>query len=175
MMTTVTCWAARWSRNARIWLVIDPQVVTVDEVFRPLPPWMRMQTFASRLETSMPAHRGCTTSMTHLTFHRPTGVHRIELVDRVRVPGRADQNWTLTCVLTGNNTRFPRTNYCALHHQTDTQDRGTTDGSGSTGTHPESVLHQPKQQSSGPIMSGPASPRQPTPEHHIFRPHGGAE
>src|SRR5664279_5633788 len=24
MITTVTCWAARWSRNARIWLVIDP-------------------------------------------------------------------------------------------------------------------------------------------------------
>jgi hypothetical protein len=85
------------------------------------------------------------------------------------------KNRTLTCVLTGNNPRFPRTNYCALHHQTDTQAHGTTDGSGSTGTHPESVLHQPKQQSSGPIMSGPASPRQPTPEHHIFRPHGGAE
>src|SRR5450755_2541355 len=68
MITTVTCWAARWSRNARIWLVIDPHVVTVDEVFRPLPPWMRMQTFASRLETSMPAHRGCTTSMTRTSL-----------------------------------------------------------------------------------------------------------
>jgi len=32
------------------------------------------------LETSMPAHRGCTTSMTHLTFSRPTGVCRLELI-----------------------------------------------------------------------------------------------
>src|SRR5664279_5160948 len=98
-----------------------------------------MQTFASRLETSMPAHRGCTTSMTHLTFHRLTGVCRVELMGRARVPGRADQNWTLTRVLDGNNPRFPRTNYCALHHQTDAQARNTTDGSGSTGTHPTSI------------------------------------
>ena len=84
----------------------------------------------------MPAHRGCTTSMTHLTFHRPTGVRRVELMGRVCVPGRADQNRTLTRVLDGNNPRFPRTNYCALHHQTETQARNTTDGSGSTGTHP---------------------------------------
>ena len=85
------------------------------------------------------------------------------------------KNRTLTCVLTGNNPRFPRTNYCALHHQTDTQAHGTTDGSGSTRTHPESILHQQQQRSASPIQYGPASSRQPMPEHYIFRPHGGAK
>ena len=56
-----------------------------------------------------------------------------------------------------------------------TQARNTTDGSGSTETHPESILHQHKQQSGIPIKSSPALPRQPTPEHHIFRSHGGAK
>jgi hypothetical protein len=56
-----------------------------------------------------------------------------------------------------------------------TQARNTTDGSGSTETHPERILHQHKQQSGSPIKSSPALPRQPTPEHHIFRSHGGAK
>jgi hypothetical protein len=44
-------------------LVIDPHVVTVDVVRRPGPPWTRTQTFASFFEMSIPAHRGCTTSI----------------------------------------------------------------------------------------------------------------
>src|SRR5664279_4058018 len=98
---------------------------------------MRTHTFASFFETSIPAHRGCRTSITHLTFpSRPPGVTGFEPVERVRVPGRADKKQALTRVLDGNNPRFPRTNYCALHHQTNAQARNTIDGSGSTGTHP---------------------------------------
>jgi hypothetical protein len=59
-------------------LVIAPHVVTVDDVRRPPLPWTRMQTFASFLEMSIPAHRGCTTSITHLTFRRrPAGTELV--------------------------------------------------------------------------------------------------
>src|SRR6476469_5039697 len=91
----------------------------------------------SRVPVPAAGHRGCTTSMTHLTFRRPTAACRLELIGRACVPGRADQNRTLTRVLDGNNPRFPRTNYSALHHQTDVQARNTTDGSGSTGNTPQ--------------------------------------
>ena len=85
------------------------------------------------------------------------------------------KNRTLTCVLTGNNPRFPRTNYCALHHQTDVQARNTTDGSGSTGNTLKSILHQQKQRSGSPIQSGPASRPANWGSPPKFRPHGGAE
>ncbi len=54
----------RCSRNASTWLVTDPHVVTVSVALRRPDPGTRTQTFASRLEMSIPAHRGCTTSIT---------------------------------------------------------------------------------------------------------------
>ena len=47
-------------------------------------------------------------------------------------------------MLTGNNPRFPRTTTVPSTNQTNAQAHGTIGGSGSTGTHPESILHQHK-------------------------------
>jgi len=44
--THETCWATKCSRNARIWLVIDPQLVTVSCVRRLPDPATRTQTLA---------------------------------------------------------------------------------------------------------------------------------
>jgi hypothetical protein len=52
--------------------VVAPHVDTVDDAR--LRPWpgIRTQTFASFFEQSIPAHRGCTTSIQ--THHLPTGL-----------------------------------------------------------------------------------------------------
>ena len=47
----------RWSRGARIWLVIEPQVVTVSTVLRRPAPAIRTHTLASRFDISSPAQR----------------------------------------------------------------------------------------------------------------------
>ena len=49
--------AIRWSRSARIWLVIEPQVVTVSTVLRRPAPATRTHTLASLFEISSPAQR----------------------------------------------------------------------------------------------------------------------
>ena len=55
--TSDTCSATRCSRNAKIWFVVAAQVRTVSTVFRRPEPVIRMQTFASRFDTSIPAQR----------------------------------------------------------------------------------------------------------------------
>jgi hypothetical protein len=69
-----------------------------------------MHTFASMFETSIPAHRGCRTSITHLTFpSRPLGVTGFEPVEGSAFRGGSDKKQALTRALDGNNPRFPRT------------------------------------------------------------------
>lgn len=64
-ITTNVTWApTRCSRSANTWLVTEPHVVTVDVVPARPPPAIRTQTFASRLDTSSPAQRGWTISIT---------------------------------------------------------------------------------------------------------------
>ena len=70
-------------------MVIAPHVVTVD-VVSPGLALDRMQTFASFLETSIPAHRGCTTSITH---------HHLR-----RGGPRNDRNSLLGCVFRGGRS-----------------------------------------------------------------------
>src|ERR1700757_4003200 len=60
--------AIRCSRNARIWVVIEPQVVTVSTVLRRPAPATRTHTLASLFEISSPAQRACTTSTALVSF-----------------------------------------------------------------------------------------------------------
>jgi len=119
-----------------------PHVVTVDDVFRPDPPCIRTQTFAFRLETSIPAHRGCMTSMTH-TSSSPGHRNDQDVANRDVFRGGRKKYRTLTCVLTGNNPRFPRTTTVPsttklTHRLTAPQtDRGQPE-------HPE-IIHPPAQ------------------------------
>src|ERR1700712_3603881 len=98
-----------------------------------------MQTFASFLEMSIPAHRGCTTSITHLTFRRPP-MAAINSVQGVcsREGGEKQDSDTRAQTATIHGSRGS-TN-CALHLQTNLQAHGTIGGPGSTGTHPGSML-----------------------------------
>ena len=62
MTTQETSATSRCSRRATICPVIDDHVVTTVLIPARPPPTTRTATFASRLETSIPAHRRCTTS-----------------------------------------------------------------------------------------------------------------
>src|SRR5574337_929293 len=98
MTAQVMCSATRCSRNARIWLVIELQVVTVSTVLRRPTPATRTHTLASFFEISSPAHRACTTSMT---------LDSLPTAYRVSVAGRAGRFESLTLGLDGTNPRFP--------------------------------------------------------------------
>jgi hypothetical protein len=97
MITQVTFAATRCSRSARIWLVVAPHAVTVAAVARRPWPCTRIQTLASFFEQSIPAHRGCITSITH----HLNLMYRNLLLWRVFRGGR-ESNRILTLVLDGN-------------------------------------------------------------------------
>lgn len=92
---------------ARIWFVIAPHVVTVDDVFRPPPPGPGRTPSRPVWRCRYPRTAGAQPpSRTSSSPGHRNGPDRTE---QRRVPGRAENYRTLTCVLTGNNPRFPRT------------------------------------------------------------------
>ncbi len=137
------------SRNASTWLVTAPQVVTVDLAAARPAPATRTQTFASRLETSTPAHRGCMRSMATSPFRpvrqRCAAVRSGEGRKTQKSDARARRQQSTVPV-------------GALHHQADLQARGTTEAPVS-----DRNEHDP------PSSSAPGSPpdtragRRPTP------------
>lgn len=80
--TTVTAAASRSRRRRTISFVVDPYVVTVLLDVPARAPGIRMQTFASRLETSIPAARSCTMSIIYSS-------HPVQRHHRLAVPGAA--------------------------------------------------------------------------------------
>ena len=78
-------------------LVIDARVVTVDRAAARPPQATRTHSFASRLDTSRPAHRGCIRSM----FLLPSAT-----TATMSVPGRARKIQKSDARAQGNNPRF---------------------------------------------------------------------
>src|SRR5829696_2215239 len=124
MTTMPTPSSTSMSRNARIWRVVDPQVVTVARVGRDPRPWMRTQTLTSRLDTSRPAQRGRTTSIggTSLAVGHRVAYWATPQPDRPAggTSGRGNDHEVLIRVLTGNIRpcfrRRPDEPSTALHH-----------------------------------------------------------
>src|SRR5829696_8649881 len=124
MTTMPTPSSTSMSRNARIWRVVDPQVVTVARVGRDPRPWMRTQTLTSRLDTSRPAQRGRTTSIggTSLAVGHRVAYWATPQPDRPAggTSGRGNDHEVLIRVLTGNIrpcfSRRPDEPSTALHH-----------------------------------------------------------